>query len=213
MLVKKLLILCAALIGQIFPLPTPTANYANKLILTEPDTYIMYWNYTDSDILFEVHVKTKGWVGFGLSPNGDMLNSDVIVAWVNADGSTHFTDRNIKTTRAVNVDKEQNWFSLKTIFKDGYTIAKFTRKIKICDTSNEDIDIENGTPFVIYAWGDSLSNNDAGYHGKSNRGSKTVPLITTLNTKVSVNMNEVETTEYRVNVCFFLFSYLENILL
>ncbi len=27
--------------------PNPTANYANKKVLSEPDAYILYWNYTD----------------------------------------------------------------------------------------------------------------------------------------------------------------------
>ena len=27
--------------------PSPTANYANKIVLSEPDAYILYWNYTD----------------------------------------------------------------------------------------------------------------------------------------------------------------------
>lgn len=28
-------------------IPSPTAVYTNKLILVEPDAYILYWNYTD----------------------------------------------------------------------------------------------------------------------------------------------------------------------
>ncbi len=28
-------------------IPNPTAVYTNKLILVEPDVYILYWNYTD----------------------------------------------------------------------------------------------------------------------------------------------------------------------
>ena len=185
----------------ILALPNPTQAYSNSKILVEPDQYILYWNYTDSDILFEIHVKATGWASFGLSPNGNMLNSDVIVTWVNSDGSVHFTDRNIKTQKQLpTVDTVQNWFSLLTILKDGYTIAKFTRKIKICDTKNEDMDIESGTPFVIYAWGDKFDgNNDASYHG-TNRGSRTVPLITSLNAKVDINMNEVEITDFNVNV-------------
>lgn len=212
MILKLIFILITFLIEFIYSIPNPTSNYANKLILKEPDIYILYWNYTDSDILFEVHVKTKGWISFGLSPNGDMFNSDIIITWINSNGTVHFTDRNIKSTRNRNIDKEQNWFSLLTINKDNYIISKFTRKIKICDTNNEDIDIESGTPFVIFAWGESFSNNDADYHG-SNRGSKTVPLITTLNTKVNINMNEVEITDFRVNVIYFLYFIFFNILL
>lgn len=129
-----------------------------------------------------------------------MSNSDVVVAWVKSDGSTHFSDRHTSPLRELVLDKTQNWFPLTVKMSDGYTVAKFTRKIILCDTTNEDRDIESGTPFVIYAWGNTAVTSDATYHGSSNRGSKTVPLITTLNAKVSVNMNEVEMTDFRVNV-------------
>ena len=134
-----------------------------------------------------------------------MANSDVVVAWVKSDGSTHFSDRNTKTGRILTMDQTQNWFPLTVKMIDGYTIAKFTRKIKLCDSTNEDRDIESGTPYVIYAWGNTPVTSDATYHGATNRGSKTVPLITTLNTKINVNMNEVEITDFRVNVIIYFF--------
>ena len=34
-----------------------------------------------------------GWVGFGLSDNGNMFPGDVIVGWVTNNGSTHFSVR------------------------------------------------------------------------------------------------------------------------
>ncbi len=76
-------------------LPSPTSNYANKLILVEPDIYVLYWNYTNEDILFETHVRNNGWSAFGLSPNGGMDNSDVVVTWLNKNGTIHFSDRHI----------------------------------------------------------------------------------------------------------------------
>lgn len=194
--------------------------FTNKKILVEPDQYVLYWNYTDSDILFEVHVKaSQGWLAFGLSPNGDMINSDIIVTWVNSDGSYHFSDRHTTSQRKLpQVDTVQNWFPISTFVREGYTIARFTRKIKICDTQNEDLDIQSGTPYIIFAWSNTLSNNEISYHG-ANRGSKTVPLISSLNLKPDLNMNEVETIDFTVNVisnfyyknklifCFFISNF------
>lgn len=178
----------------------PAQSYVNQKVLVEPNQYILYWNYTDSDIIFEVHVKTTGWIAFGLSPNGNMINSDMVVAWVNPDGSTHFTDRHTKDKKALpQVDSIQNWFPISTVIKDGVTIAKFTRKIKICDKTGEDLDIQSGTPYVIFAWGNSLVNNEISYHG-SNRGSKTLPLISSLNLKPNIDMSQVETLDFKVNV-------------
>ena len=38
-------------------------------------------------ITFAVRVQTTGWVGFGLSPNGQMPNSDVVIGWVKGEES------------------------------------------------------------------------------------------------------------------------------
>ena len=49
--------------------------------------YHLYWNFStvDETIQFAVKVKTTGWVGFGISPNGQMPRSDVIIAWVDGE--------------------------------------------------------------------------------------------------------------------------------
>ena len=49
--------------------------------------YDLYWNFStvDETIHFAVKVKTTGWVGFGISPNGQMPGSDVIIAWVDGE--------------------------------------------------------------------------------------------------------------------------------
>ena len=51
---------------------------------------MVYWQYNDTHITFEVHVDTLGYVGFGLSPNGKMFPADVVVGWVK-DGEVHFS--------------------------------------------------------------------------------------------------------------------------
>ena len=50
--------------------------------------YTLYWNFStvEQTIRFAVSVQTNGWVGFGISPNGGMVNSDVVIGWVNDDG-------------------------------------------------------------------------------------------------------------------------------
>ena len=54
--------------------------------------YGLYWNYSIAagTIHFAVNVSTTGWVGFGVSPNGQMPGSDVVIGWVAADGRPHF---------------------------------------------------------------------------------------------------------------------------
>ena len=50
--------------------------------------YTLYWNFStpEQTITFAVKARTNGWVGFGVSPNGGMINSDVVIGWVNDEG-------------------------------------------------------------------------------------------------------------------------------
>lgn len=67
-------------------------NYANanndvwsyQLWLDPYKKFSLKWNINDSEeiITFLCEVQTKGWVGFGLSPNGGMKDSDIIIAWI-----------------------------------------------------------------------------------------------------------------------------------
>lgn len=74
---------------------TPTSVYANQIDLV-PGIYRFYWNLTnesenDSDLIGELHLRSHGWMGFGFSPSGKMRYSDVIIAWVQKNGSACFT--------------------------------------------------------------------------------------------------------------------------
>ena len=54
--------------------------------------YKLYWSYdlAAETIRFAVRVRTEGWVGFGLSPNGQMPGSDVVIGWVTDQGDVVF---------------------------------------------------------------------------------------------------------------------------
>ena len=53
--------------------------------------YTLYWTFDNDagNITFAVRVRTTGWVGFGLSPNGQMPQSDVVIGWIDGAGN-HF---------------------------------------------------------------------------------------------------------------------------
>ena len=38
----------------------------------------------------QAHVEALGYIGFGISPNGGMTGSDVVIGWVNDDGNAVF---------------------------------------------------------------------------------------------------------------------------
>lgn len=57
---------------------TPSESYTHFEYVDEnnKDQYRLFWKLLVNDeIQFEVHVKTTGWVGLGISPNGGMAGN------------------------------------------------------------------------------------------------------------------------------------------
>ena len=71
---------------EVFPNPSRVFQRSEVLV---PDRYRLLWSVSDRNITIEVQAATKGWVGLGLSPNGGMVNSDVVTGWVK-DGTVYF---------------------------------------------------------------------------------------------------------------------------
>ena len=128
--------------------------FVNQQVVQGPDQYLLFWNYSDTEIIFKVVVKSTGWIGFGLSPNGGMINSDVVIAFKKSDGSFNFTDRTAFAQSEPNIDKNQDYTMLFNSQISGITTVIFKRNIKICNNDPTEIDfnIEPGTNYVIFAW-------------------------------------------------------------
>ena len=73
------------------------AKYPFSVVLLDDgeEYYGLHWNFTRSteSIYFAVNVSTTGWVGFGLSPNGQMPGSDVVIGWVDGENSYFHVSR------------------------------------------------------------------------------------------------------------------------
>ena len=56
-------------------------------------SYTIYWNFDldEETIYIAVRARTEGWVGFGISPNGQMPYSDVVIGWVTSNGENQET--------------------------------------------------------------------------------------------------------------------------
>ena len=62
----------------------PSESYTHKEHINEdnPDQYVMFWKLLPNDeIQFEIHCKTTGWCGLGISANGGMKDSDIALGW------------------------------------------------------------------------------------------------------------------------------------
>ena len=67
--------------------PAPSRDFSRSEIMWM-NRYRLLWNIGNDNITVEIQVFTEGWVGFGLSPNGDMTGSDIVTAWIN-EGEAH----------------------------------------------------------------------------------------------------------------------------
>ena len=66
--------------------------FSRVLYDEEGQYYAFHWNFDieAETIYFAVNVSTEGWVGFGVSPTGQMPGSDVVIGWVAQNGNTYF---------------------------------------------------------------------------------------------------------------------------
>ena len=90
---KAELILLAILHAVLVIHGTPLdEKYRFRQMLDSDGMYWLHWSFDieENTISFAVNVSTTGWVGFGLSPNGQMPGSDVVIGWVDDRGTTYF---------------------------------------------------------------------------------------------------------------------------
>ncbi|KAL3871757.1 hypothetical protein ACJMK2_039735 [Sinanodonta woodiana] len=176
--------------------PTEPFNYSNQVDTT--GNFILFWKFNDTHITFEVHVKTYGYVGFGLSDSGKMYPADVVVGWVK-DGVTHFKDYHTTAHAPPVLDKQQDWFLLHGEENDFGTVLKFVRKLDTCDEA-EDKKIEDGTIRLIYSYHprDPASSENLLYHGPEHRGTKSLSLlsVSSIQARISANQDDVKTYDF-----------------
>ena len=66
--------------------------FSRVLYDDEGQYYGLHWNFNIAakTIHFAVNVSTSGWVGFGVSPTGQMPGSDVVIGWIADNGNMYF---------------------------------------------------------------------------------------------------------------------------
>ncbi|XP_052090828.1 DBH-like monooxygenase protein 1 homolog [Mytilus californianus] len=140
--------------------------------------YHVYWKFNQTHITFEVHVKTRGYVGFGFSPNGKMYPSDVVVGWVK-DGVPHFSDCHTVGHFQPVKDISQDWTLLHGEENNFGTVLKFQRPLNTCD--DNDTDIVDDTMRIIFAYhpDDPTDDTHMPWHGATRRGAKSLLLLST----------------------------------
>ena len=68
---------------------SPTETYPFSVVMDRAEKLHLFWKYDETTITFEIHAQTLGYVGFGISPNGQMSGSDMVIGWVSS-GNAYF---------------------------------------------------------------------------------------------------------------------------
>ncbi|VDI67128.1 Hypothetical predicted protein [Mytilus galloprovincialis] len=171
--------------------PVPTSVFQHEIQLDPDGNFWLFWNVSGTNITFETHVRTRGYVGFGLSQNGKMFPSDVIVSWINSDGSVYFRDCHTVGNVVPKVDSNQNWYLINGFENDFGTVLTFSRKLDTCD--EDDIVINDDTIRTIYSYHeeDPISMTEMQWHGEK-RGAQSVMFLSSSKSLASIPNNSIK---------------------
>ncbi|XP_047493426.1 LOW QUALITY PROTEIN: DBH-like monooxygenase protein 1 [Penaeus chinensis] len=115
------------------------------------------------EVVWEIHARTLGWIGFGFSGNGRMAGADIVTGWV-ADGRLFLQDRHGVGETTPPLDQKGDWRALHARENATHTVLVVARAVNTCDS--QDFVLTNETVRLIYAWGDTDPTGDTpGYHG------------------------------------------------
>ncbi|MPC47122.1 DBH-like monooxygenase protein 1 [Portunus trituberculatus] len=115
------------------------------------------------EVVWEIHARTRGWLGFGFSSNGGMDGADIVTAWVE-DGKLHLQDRHGVGPEMPPEDEISDWRPLYARENDTHTMLVVARDVNTCDLN--DYVLSNETVRLIYAWGEEDPSGDhPPYHG------------------------------------------------
>ncbi|XP_070555178.1 DBH-like monooxygenase protein 1 homolog [Ptychodera flava] len=155
---------------------TPTDTYTHNAALDDFGKVHLFWKYDDTTITFEVHAETLGYVGFGISPNGGMTNSDIVIGWVK-DGNTYLKDRFASAEGEPGIDDQQDYELIGGMETETHTVLTFSRKIDTCD--EKDRVVTSDTLRLIYAYHADDPDTETGlpYHGAEQRGARSVHVL------------------------------------
>ncbi|CAH1233728.1 MOXD1 [Branchiostoma lanceolatum] len=150
------------------------ADLPHHEVLDENGDFLLSWTFDDEQIEFEARVKTRGWLGLGLSPNGGMPGSDIVIGWVK-DGQAYLTDRYAEEKALPPEDESQDWDLLSGYENDTHTVLRFKRKLQTCDV--KDRVINKDTLRVLWAWNDHDPDDVTGPAYHSRRGVRSSVLL------------------------------------
>ncbi|XP_065846011.1 DBH-like monooxygenase protein 1 [Oscarella lobularis] len=153
--------ICALATGAILPNDFLINKYTFHVSLDENENYWLFWSVDNEagEISFGVQVNTPGWIGFGLSPDGRMPNSDIMTGWVNSKGKGFIQDRYSSGKFLPSDAESQDVELIAASEADQVTTLEFKRKLKACEANDRSIDI--GTSRIIWSYNPNDPEDDS----------------------------------------------------
>jgi hypothetical protein len=121
--------------------------------------YTLYWNYTNTNLTARIQLTSittplNYWISFGITNQGSLTNSDLIVAWMRSGNKPVFTDAHFMSNTLIIVpDVVQTWTLLDYNYNTNSLYFTFTRYILLNQIDKADINIIVGTPYISWAYG------------------------------------------------------------
>ncbi|CAL8068054.1 unnamed protein product [Orchesella dallaii] len=134
------------------------SEFTQSLILDNPrGSYLLDQkiDWSAKRAVFNVTVKTTGFIGFGLSKNGEMEGADIVIGGVASNGEPYFTDRHGVRRGPPQVDKSQDWKLDQSWEENGTTFLSFSRPLNTCDEENDVVIRGNEKVTLLWAFGET----------------------------------------------------------
>ncbi|XP_047476487.1 DBH-like monooxygenase protein 1 [Penaeus chinensis] len=117
--------------------PLPPMAFRHFAVLDQRGDFHLLWTPGEQDVVFEIQVATRGYVGLGFSPNGGMKGADIVLGWVDAQGDVHTHDRYATGMMIPVIDDSQDVEILGGYENETHTVLRFARPWNTCDKEHD----------------------------------------------------------------------------
>lgn len=115
------------------------------------NNFLVLWTPGERDVMFEIQVKTLGYVGLGFTRDDGSVGADMVIGWVDNNGQLHLQDRHVKnSSKDPQMDSSQDYSLLLGYENKTHTVLRFSRRYDTCDP--RDLKITNDTMQVVWQY-------------------------------------------------------------
>ena len=207
----KNLVICLMTISICFS-PCLQHSTQNSFDVFNDGKYIFKWSINESDLTINVDldVETIGWVGLGISTQGQMSNSDVIMCYYSSTSSTGicvdgWADSRNAPPSDVSLGGSDNLSGVTGSVTNGRTKISFSRKLNTLDS--KDLPIEKGKEMnVIFSYRNNGNpdTENGNFLQHSRFASKNIVLYEDSNS--SDSSNQIDGDSWKIDIKFDSYS-------